>query len=115
MPYNRGTYLRNQKSMIEASRKYRQKLRHIVLYHYSLTSKITCACCGEDEYLFLCLDHKNNDGAQHRREVGSGARLYQWIIKNEFPEGFQVLCYNCNSVKGWYGYCKVHRDKEIDP
>jgi hypothetical protein len=24
---------------------------------------------------------------------------------NEFPDGFQVLCHNCNLAKGYYGEC----------
>ncbi len=57
-----------------------------------------CACCGEAEEMFLTIDHINNDGAEHRRSTGiktGGTRFYRWLIKNNFPEGFQVLCWNC--------------------
>jgi hypothetical protein len=27
------------------------------------------------------------------------------LIKNNFPDGFQVLCHNCNMSIGLYGYC----------
>jgi len=54
-----------------------------------------CNCCGETEVLFLQIDHVENDGAVHRREIGSGA-LYLWLKRHKFPEGFQVLCANCN-------------------
>jgi hypothetical protein len=26
--------------------------------------------------------------------------LHRWIIKNNFPKGFQILCTNCNFAKG---------------
>ena len=26
--------------------------------------------------------------------------LQKWIIDNHFPEGFQILCQNCNFAKG---------------
>jgi len=60
-----------------------------------------CACCGEVEEAFLTIDHVNNDGAQHRREIGraGGSSMTGWLIQNNFPEGFQVLCWNCNAAK----------------
>ena len=53
---------------------------------------------------FLTIDHINNDGAQHKRER-KGIDLYDWIIKHNFPDIFQTLCYNCNCSKGHYGAC----------
>ena len=60
-----------------------------------------CACCSEKNILFLTIDHKNNDGNKHRRELSGGenrnsVNMYLWIVKNNFPPLFQVLCYNCN-------------------
>ena len=57
-----------------------------------------CACCGETEPVFLTIDHINNDGSKHRREIGGGGHsMYSWIVKNKFPRGIvQVLCWNCN-------------------
>lgn len=63
-----------------------------------------CACCGEAEYAFLALDHENGGGSAHRKEVGSGSRMVDWIISHGFPEIFQVLCHNCNNAKSW-GRC----------
>ena len=46
----------------------------------------------------------NNDGAKHRKEIGHGGSLmYSWLIKNNFPPGFQLLCMNCNFAKGIHG------------
>lgn len=61
-----------------------------------------CACCGETTYQFLSIDHIEGGGNEHRRAVG---KLYLWLRRNNFPEGFQVLCYNCNFAKGHYGSC----------
>lgn len=64
----------------------------------------SCYCCGETEPAFLCIDHVNGGGNQHKREtfghskVG-GYALYRWLIRNDFPEGFQFLCFNCNCAK----------------
>lgn len=60
-----------------------------------------CACCGVTEPLFLNLDHVRNDGKSHREMLGTlgGAKLYKWLRDNNYPEGFQVLCSNCNHGK----------------
>jgi hypothetical protein len=73
-----------------------------------------CACCGETERTFLSIDHINNDGAAHRREafgrkeVG-GATLAQLLRKQGFPEGFQILCMNCNMGKARNGGICPHQ------
>lgn len=68
---------------------------------YNAYGGYKCACCGETEPAFLTIDHINNDGAAHRREVvglgrGGGKKIYSWLIANNFPSGFQILCMNCN-------------------
>jgi hypothetical protein len=80
-----------------------------------------CFCCGESEPSFLCIDHINDDGASHReligygrttdgrRKVGSGSIMYAWLVKNGFPEDFQLLCANCNMAKQSLGYCPHKR------
>lgn len=56
-----------------------------------------CACCGEDEPLFLHLDHIHNDGAAHRREYKTGAKLIAQLKKQGWPKGrIRLLCANCN-------------------
>lgn len=71
-----------------------------------------CKCCGENTREFLQIDHINNDGNKHRRELGlcGGTAFYEWIIQNNFPDGFQVLCANCNFSKRLHGVC-VHQLK----
>jgi len=56
-----------------------------------------CACCGEDRLQFLTIDHINGGGTKHRKEIGHGGHaVYRWLIRNDFPPDFQVLCFNCN-------------------
>lgn len=59
-----------------------------------------CACCGESELKFLTLDHIANDGKEHRLQLASDQGgypdLYKWAMRNDFPPGLRVLCYNCN-------------------
>lgn len=68
-----------------------------------------CACCGESENKFLCIDHLNGDGSKHRKEVKN--KVMRWLKKNNYPVGFQVLCHNCNLAKGFYGQCP-HQTKK---
>lgn len=86
------------------SRKYWQRLRHEAIMAYG---GYECACCGETEPLFLSIDHVNNDGAEHRRQLGkfngngkgAGSQTMKWLKDNNYPDGFQVLCMNCNHGK----------------
>ena len=71
------------------------KLRLAALEYYG-NGKLECICCGETNTRFLTLDHINNNGKQHRKQIGNG-NLLAWIKRNNFPKGFQTLCFNCNS------------------
>ena len=85
-----------------------------VLQHYSKhlsKSDIPCCnCCGENSHIaFLALDHiagkRKMDSEPELVKLGysssyTGRRLNEWIIKNNFPDGFQILCHNCNHSKG---------------
>lgn len=88
----------------EKSKIRRDATRAKCLIHYG-GNPPKCACCEEFHAEFLCIDHINGGGEQHRKQVGQGAKIYLWLIKNNFPTGFRVLCYNCNASFGHYGYC----------
>lgn len=76
----------------------RQRRRTKVLAAYGSA----CACCSESSVPFLTIDHINGGGTAHVRMVGD---LYAWLIRNQFPAGFRVLCFNCNMAVGARGYC----------
>ena len=99
----------------ENAKTYLQKIKKICYAHYGNE----CTCCGESEPAFLSIDHIDNDGAEHRREQGtkgSGTWLYLWLIRNNFPTGFQILCWNCQWGKQLLGICPhkddYHNDKQ---
>lgn len=73
-----------------------------------------CNCCGESRYQFLTIDHINNDGADDRRKNNkTGIKLYRDLIKQNFPKDrFQLLCFNCNCAKGFFGKCP-HEDEKL--
>jgi hypothetical protein len=58
---------------------------------------------------FLALDHiagrRQMDSEPELIKLGYSSKLeshalVNWIIRNNFPEGFQILCHNCNTAKG---------------
>jgi hypothetical protein len=67
-----------------------------------------CACCGEDERLFLTLDHVNNDGKEHRAKH-PGLPMYLIAKAEGYPDDLQLLCYNCNCGKARNGGVCPHR------
>jgi hypothetical protein len=90
-----------QRQRIIDNTNYAQR-RQAVLKYYS-GGDVKCACCGEKHQEFLTIDHVDGNGAQHRREIGEN--LYRWLVLNNFPPGFRVLCSNCNTALGIYGVC----------
>ena len=86
----------------EALRNKWVKDRLLVLSHYS-NGNPKCACCGEDKYQFLAIDHIDGNGNKHRKKAGT--KMARWLRANNYPKGFQVLCHNCNMAKGFYGQC----------
>lgn len=88
------------KEMEKQKRKERLLKRKVLVFTYYSKPSIFCACCGDWRFEFLQIDHINGDGGSHRKELGkNGNLLYAWIIKNNFPAGFQVLCRGCNNIK----------------
>lgn len=78
----------------------------------------SCAHCGTVDTRVLVIDHINNDGNQHRlKHLGSkthaGVHTYNWIIRNKYPPGFQVLCHNCNWIKRLDGQRMPTRNIDI--
>ena len=92
---NKSKILTQKERISNYSKKYSQKLKYEIIEYYSYGS-IECKCCREKEYDFLTLDHINGGGAKHRREVGVGIAYWLWLKRNNFPNGYQVLCMNCN-------------------
>lgn len=92
----------------EKRKKERRTLKQSVIDAYGGK----CACCGINTHEFLTIDHVNGDGAAHRKENGISSgrsfKLYRLLTNQGFPPGFRVLCFNCNSSRGFYGYCPHH-------
>ena len=92
-------------------RKYWNDLRHEAILRYG---GYRCRCCGESEPKFLTLDHVNNDGSAHRKEIRNrGSGIFKWLKDHDYPSGFQVLCMNCNHGKALNGGVCPHQDRAM--
>jgi hypothetical protein len=70
-----------------------------------------CNCCGLNSHIdFLAIDHifgrVEMDSIPELVAIGyssklEGSKLRDWIMQNNFPDGFQILCHNCNFAKGF--------------
>lgn len=78
-----------------------ERLKTEVLLYYG-NGKLCCVRCGFSDVRVLCLDHINGGGLRHRRELQtkSGLGFYRKLRQLGYPKGMQVLCSNCNVIKG---------------
>jgi len=102
-------YQENPEKKRKDTRNCYYRLKWKTLVHYSGTDPPHCTCCGITEMSMLTIDHLNNDGNHHRKNVGgrSGYRLYQYLKKQGFPDNLNltVRCFNCNISRYYLGEC----------
>jgi hypothetical protein len=73
-------------------------------FKYYSNETMKCARCGIGIFDVLTIDHINGGGRKMAREIGigdgkGGHRLYIYLVKNNFPDGFRVLCFNCQHLE----------------
>ncbi len=88
---------RNYWQHLTACRNLYYRYKEQVFAHYC-DGKPKCAKCGFDNPKALSVDHINGKGNEHRKTLG-GVNIIKWIVKNNFPEDFQILCMNCQFIK----------------
>lgn len=93
--YKRPEYKKSRK---ESYDKWILKLRIEVLTHYG-NGKCECINCGFSDMRALQLDHIHGDGAEDRHNGLGGIQLYKKLRRDNYPEGYQTLCANCNWIK----------------
>jgi hypothetical protein len=109
----RKRYEKNKsKISIQTIKRY-DKLRNEVLTGYSKGIP-KCSCCRIGGNSFLAIDHiagrKQMDSEPELVKLGYSSKLvsvalYNWLVKNNFPKEFQILCHNCNYAKFQLGKC----------
>lgn len=95
----------------------RLKRKKMIVAHYT-NNKMCCSRCGFSDITALSVDHINGDGNKHRKEIESSG-LHRWLIKNNMPIGFQILCMNCNFIKRIenkeFGHCNKRKNDTLCP
>lgn len=92
----KGTYLAKQ-------RRRDFYARVAALRHYGES----CACCGSTRYQHLTIDHIDGSGGTQRLTLPSHNKIYGWLARHGFPEGFQTLCGSCNTSKAKGEHCRI--------
>jgi len=94
-------YFRDYKKRTGPKERFTRKLN--IIQHYGGK----CVCCGETEPRFLTIDHiHGRKGLNEKEKKMTGGELYKWLKRNNYPkDDYQLLCYNCNCAKGFYGKC----------
>ncbi|MGY5151581.1 MAG: hypothetical protein ACW9XA_04875 [Candidatus Nitrosopumilus sp. bin_6a] len=92
--------------------RYGHKLKSDVMEKYS-NGKPCCSCCGFDNIDGLSIDHKLGRKHHGHSRSFSSKIFYQFLKRENFPKGYQVLCINCNSAKGKIGKCPHKLDETI--
>lgn len=103
---NKNWIANNREQYNNAKSQYRFKLKLAAITHYS-KGMMACALCGFNQDIdALCLDHINDNGAAHRKELKCGGRnsragttMYERLKTLGWLPGLQVLCANCNTIK----------------
>ena len=103
-------YYANNREKLKLKNSKRNKARHNeakikVIEHYT-GGDIKCMCsgCEVTEIEFLSVEHINGGGQEDRNK--SGARtFYERLVKDNYPEDIEILCFNCNLSRGFHGYC----------
>jgi len=86
-------------------RKYAQRrsreIKLDVLSHYSKNGgEPVCTRCGFSDIRALSIDHILGGGSYHRRLYSkTGKQFYRFLKKEGYPNGYQVLCMNCQFIK----------------
>ena len=98
------TWYKSKNIEVQKSFKRRRKLQLIRAYGGK------CTCCGETHFELLQIDHVNGGGRQHRKRLT--IHMSAHLRKLGYPKkGYRLLCSNCNSSLGLYGYCP-HKNED---
>jgi len=102
------THYHDREKIAVQAKAYSQGLRLAVIERYGGQ----CACCGEQRHEFLCIDHINGGGNLERRLWNNISVYRKKLLDGPIRDDLRVLCHNCNSAIGFYGYCPHERERK---
>ena len=84
-----------------------QGRKEAVLMHYG-GGQCVCVRCGFTDLRTLSIDHIEGGGTRERIKFSAlGSQFYRRLQKNNYPDGYQTLCMNCQWIKRFEN--KEHR------
>ena len=95
----------------EQYRRWREH-RHLLVIQVYSDLDIKCALCGEEDIDVLSIDHINGGGVSHLKTIPN-SDLYAWLINSKYPDGFRVLCWNCQHREKLRLQDKEIREREL--
>lgn len=91
--------------------KYVKQLKTEVLTHYGKGS-LACLCCGVNKLQFLTLDHIDGRTKEEKKNIKKrGWQYLQYLKSHGYPQGYQTLCWNCNSGRSLNKGICPHKSK----
>jgi hypothetical protein len=93
----KNNYTRVKKYRREWAREKHAETKKIILTHYGKNGRLRCCWhgCKIIDVDMLSLDHIDDNGKEDRANGQKpGAQLYIKLVKQNFPAGFQTLCFN---------------------
>lgn len=93
-----------------------QKRKDVVEMRHEIYTRYggQCACCGENNFKLLTIDHVLNNGKQERKYRDNWAILRK-ILRENCPPEYQILCMSCKWGKGQYGVCPHQESQPSKP
>lgn len=91
--YKAQHYRENREVILARTRRRHQGIKDEAFARYG---GYVCKCCGETIREFLSIDHIDGGWSQIQKQEGNRGQLYRWLKRHGYPEGFRVLCHNCN-------------------
>lgn len=104
--WNKEWISKNRERYNASKYHYRERTKIQVLSHYS-NGELKFKHCGYTDIRALCLDHIKHNGSKDRKQNkiasrgSKGMNSYESYKKLGYPDGLQVLCFNCNTIKEW--------------
>jgi len=95
---NKIWYKNNKEEKMIKNRDRYWVIKQQVISFYS-NNYMKCSLCDIDDMDILSIDHIDGDGHSERIKLFGrrcGGDMYKHLIDNNFPDGYRVLCRNCN-------------------
>jgi hypothetical protein len=105
----------SERAKTHTKKRYKKLKEMIIRFYCGGKPKCMCPNCPITAIELLTIDHiygggrkfmlYSKNGSKKGRRTDAGSSLYCWIVSNDFPSGFQILCGSCNMSKGSRAQC----------